>query len=168
MKYIDTLPDIFEKANSRINTILDTTPKSEPLPQSLELSRLPITIERYMNQAGASIPKPTPTIKALNNTRSRTRDNKNPRNEDKSDRQITKFSPRRIPKVDSMCSSCGMYGHNPDTCDITCKIINVNKWLDKANDETKNTIVKFFSDKQKEKRDKLISCLLYTSPSPRD
>ena len=166
MKYIDTLPDTFEKAKSRINTILDTTPQSETLPQSLELSRLPITIERYMNQAGVSIPKTIPTIKTLNNTRSRTRDQKNLRNEATSDKQITKFSPRRIPKVDSMCSSCGMYGHKPDTCEITYKIINVNKWLDKANDENINTIVKFFRDKQKERRDKLISMTIKALSQP--
>ena len=168
IKYIDTLPSSFEKAKSRIDTILDTTPQSETLPQSLELSRLPITIERYMNQAGAHMPKTIPTIKAMNNTRSRSRDQNNPRNENINDKQIGKFSPRRIPKVDSMCSSCGVYGHNFDTCEITCKIINVNKWLDKASDETRNAIIKSFREKQKDRRDKLISMTIKALYQPHE
>ena len=50
------LPSEFEKALMRINAILDTTGKDENIPPDLELSRLSLTLTKYMREAGVPIP----------------------------------------------------------------------------------------------------------------
>lgn len=40
----------------RINAILDTTRKDQSIPPDLELSRLLVTLTKYMREAGVPIP----------------------------------------------------------------------------------------------------------------
>ena len=50
--YLKALPQDFDKARTRINTILYNTSRGSTIPPELELSRLPVTIAKYMEEAG--------------------------------------------------------------------------------------------------------------------
>ena len=54
--FMKALPIEFEKALMRINAILDTTGKDQSIPPDLELSRLSVTLTKYMREAGVPIP----------------------------------------------------------------------------------------------------------------
>ena len=51
-----SLPGELDKALMRFNVILDTTGKDESIPPDLELSRLSVTLTKYMREAGVPIP----------------------------------------------------------------------------------------------------------------
>ena len=53
--FMKALPNEFEKALMRINIILDTTGNCESIPPDLKLSRLSVTLKKYMREAGVPI-----------------------------------------------------------------------------------------------------------------
>ena len=147
--FLQSLDSTYEVARTRINAILDTNRSSPSVPPELELSRISVTILKYMTDAGI-----------VSHQINRYTDNRSKPDkpfEGNSDNYKKPSQPFYSAKQDVTCKSCGLYGHGDDTCDITAKHICVQNWLEKASDDTKLKQVTRYKKKQRDQRDKSIT-----------
>ena len=146
--FMKALPIEFEKALMRINAILDTTGKDQSIPPDLELSRLSVTLTKYMREAGVPIPQ---GLEGSSSSKVSKADFKKTRN-DLNKETKSKRSPRKQ-LVDVFCKGCGQYGHEVTTCIVVAKHICVEKWIEKADKETKQSVMKSYRQKQQERKE---------------
>ena len=58
--------------------------------------------------------------------------------------------------VDSFCKGCGQYGHEIDQCVVVAKHICVGQWIEKADKESKQSVMKSYRQKQQETKEKYL------------
>ena len=154
--FMKALPNEFEKALMRINAILDTTGKDQEIPPDLDVSRLSVTLTKYMREAGVSIPPGLVETKEDGESigaRVSKADLKT-RNESPRDNKFRR--PPRKQMVDSFCKGCGQYGHEIDQCVVVAKHICVGRWIEKADKESKQSVMKSYRQKQQETKEKYL------------
>ncbi len=147
--FLQSLDSTYEVARTRINAILDTNRSSPSVPPELELSRISVTILKYMTDAGI-----------VSHQINRYTDNPSKLDkpfEGNSDNYKKPSQPFYTAKQHVTCKSCGLYGHEDDTCDITAKHICVQNWLENASDDTKLKQVTRYRKKQRDQQDKSIT-----------
>ena len=65
---------------------------------------------------------------------------------------------RRSPRkqmVDSFCKGCGQYGHEIGQCVVVAKHICVGRWIEKADKEAKQSVMKSYRLKQQETKENI-------------
>ena len=137
-----SLPGELDKALMRFNVILDTTGKDESIPPDLELSRLSVTLTKYMREVGVPIP---PGLVESTGSKISKAEYTKARNESKKE-----IKPRKTPRkqlVDAFCKGCGQYGHEVDECIVVAKHMCVEQWIDKAEKDVILSVLKSYRQK---------------------
>ena len=57
--------------------------------------------------------------------------------------------------VDSFCKGCGQYGHEIGQCVVVAKHICVGRWIEKADKEAKQSVMKSYRLKQQETKENI-------------
>ena len=101
-----------------------------------------------MREAGVPIPQ---GLEGSSSSKVSKADFKKTRN-DLNKETKSKRSPRKQ-LVDVFCKGCGQYGHEVTTCIVVAKHICVEKWIEKADKETKQSVMKSYRQKQQERKE---------------
>ena len=140
--FMKALLSEFYKALMSINAILYTTGKDQNIPPDLELSRLSVTLTKYMREAGVPIP---PGLVESTGSKVSKADFMKTKTESNKENK-----PKRIPLkkvVDTVCKGCGQYGHEIDNCIVVARHSCVERWVDKADKEAKLALGKSYRQK---------------------
>ena len=154
--FLRGLDSSYVSAINRIRRNMDTwDPNDSDVPAILDLSSLPNTIEKYMEEDGA------PVIRTLRNTRSRGERRDLHRGQRPSgtngNQGALKADSRKY--IDVKCDLCNMYGHIKYDCDKMAVYLSLKDNEKKVDEKLKAKIQANFSKNEEQRRTKKVTKL---------